>query len=65
MALYFGSSGKQKISINNSFVHVYVGSIVPTTNVDRLLSYDGYTLTDCQGVCLVPKDDQTDINYVN
>ena len=54
MALYFGNDEKLKISLNG--VYYYINSI-PLIKIVKLLSNDGYILTDSSGIILVTQED--------
>ena len=56
MALYLGSSGKQKIYLNNIAYVLNLFTITPSINRAVLLSSDNYILQDCNGIYLLPSD---------
>ena len=56
MALYLGSSGKQKIILDNVIYYMNLFSTTPIVNVVRLLSSDNHILKDSNGLYLVPKE---------
>lgn len=58
MALYLGSSGKQKVNIDGV---VYCLNLYSTTDISdsiRLLSSDNYILKDFNGLYLTAKEDE-------
>ena len=58
MALYLGSSEKLKITLNNIVYYLNLYSTKPITNGIRLLSSDGYTLKDSNGLYLTAKESE-------
>lgn len=58
MALYLGSSGKQKINLNNISYYLNLFSNTPITNGIRLLSRDGYILKDSNGLYITTKESE-------
>ena len=56
MALYLGSSEKLKINLSNIAYNLNFYSSIPITNGIRLLSYDGHTLKDSNGMYLTAKE---------
>ena len=59
MALYLGSSGKQKITLTNGTtcrLNFYSSS--PITNGIRLKTSDEYILKDSKGLYLTAKEDE-------
>ena len=58
MALYLGSSEKLKINLNNITYYLNLFSETPITNGIRLLSSDGYTLKDSNGLYLTFKESE-------
>lgn len=58
MALYFGSSSKQKIILNNSQVRLNIPtSSSPASGGIVLMSLDNYMLKDSNGLYLTAKED--------
>ena len=55
MALYLGSSEKQKIVLNGILHHLILLSEKPITNGIRLLSSDNFILKDSKGLYLTSK----------
>ena len=53
MAVYLGSSGKRKLSLNGFKHHLNLYSAVPIINNIRLLSLDNFVLKDSNGVYLI------------
>jgi hypothetical protein len=58
MALYLGSSDKLKININNVAYYLNLFSKIPITNGIRLLSSEGDTLKDSNGLYLTTKESE-------
>lgn len=58
MALYLGSSGKQKINLNNISYYLNLFSKTPITNGIRLLSYNGCILKDSNGLYITTKESE-------
>ena len=59
MALYIGSSRKQKInSSNGGSFRLHIPSSSTITNEIRLLSSDNYILKDFDGLYLIIKEDK-------
>lgn len=56
MALYLGSSNKQKIILNDIMYHLNLLLEYPIVNNVVLLSSDNYILKDSNGLYLLPKD---------
>ena len=57
MALYLGTS-KQKINLGSTLFNLNLYSSTPITNGIRLLSSEGYILTDSNGLYLMAKEDK-------
>ena len=57
MALYLGSN-KVKINLNGVVCCLNLFSEKPITNGIRLLSYDGYTFKDSNGLYLTTKENE-------
>lgn len=58
MALYLGSSEKQKVIIDGVVYRLNLLTSTPMTNFIRLLSSDNYTLKDLQGLYLTVEEDE-------
>lgn len=58
MALYLGSSGKQKIILDGIVYHLNVNPITSFISNIRLLSSDNFILTDSNGIYLTIKEDK-------
>ena len=56
MALYLGSSEKQKVILDGKTYYLNLYSSAPITNGTRLLSSDGYILKDSSGLYLTFKE---------
>ena len=58
MALYLGSSGKQKININEVVYNMNLDFVLPATDGVILSSSDNYILKDSKGLFLTGKRDE-------
>lgn len=58
MALYLGSSEKQKIVLNGTTYYLNLLTKVIVVNGDRLLSSDNYILKDSNGLYLTVKESE-------
>ena len=58
MALYLGSSEKQKIILDGVVYRFNLFTSTPITNFIRLLSSDNYTLQDSSGLYLTVEEDE-------
>lgn len=55
MALYLGRD-KVNINLDGAVWHLNILSPTPIAGYSGMLSYDHYTLTDCNGIILLPSD---------
>lgn len=58
MALYLGSSGKQKIVLDGNVYYLNLFTNIVITNGDTLISLDNYILKDSNGLYLTVKEDE-------
>ena len=58
MALYLGSSEKQKIVLDGNIHYLNLFSKIIITNNDILLSSDNYILKDSKGIYLTVKESE-------
>ena len=58
MALYLGSSDKQKIILDGKTYYLNLFSKIIITNNDILLSSDNYIIKDLNGLFLTVKEDE-------
>ena len=58
MALYLGRGQKVKIATSEGPYRVIYAYTKPSTNNTKLMSKDGYLLTDLNGLYLTPKEDK-------
>ena len=58
MALYLGSSGKQKVILNGEVYYLNLFSKTIITNNTLLLSFDDIVLKDAQGVYITAKESE-------
>lgn len=58
MAIYIGSSEKQKIILDGVVYRINFFTSTPITNSIRLLSSDNYTIQDSEGLYLTVGEDE-------
>lgn len=58
MALYLGSSDKQKVILDGVVYRFNLFTTAPITNFIRLLSSDNYILKDSEGLYLTVEEDE-------